>query len=291
MIKSMTGFGKATVEKDNIKILVEVRTLNSKFLDPGIRLPRLFTDKEIEIKKMIGEKLERGKVSLNIDYYKEVDTPGIFINETLFKKYYQQLKSLAKEVDSATDELFKIALQSPEVMVAETKEESTDEDWALVKEVILEAIENCDQFRMMEGEVLKSNLIKDIDNIQKLLVLVDEQDPHRAVAIREKLKKHLEEAQNFDKIDANRLEQELIYYIEKLDINEEKVRLKSHLDYFIEVIEAGNSQGKKLGFIAQEIGREINTIGSKANNAIIQKHVVGMKEELEKIKEQLLNVI
>lgn len=291
MIKSMTGFGTATVEKDNVKILIEIRTLNSKFLDTAIKLPRVFSDKEIEIKKMVSEKLERGKIAVGIDFQKETSSPAASINEPLFIKYYQQLDALAEKTGASKTELFKIAMQSPEVMMTETKHEATAEDWTMLRDALSEAIELCDQYRAIEGKVLKENLLKDVESIRTLLGKVDEQDPQRAVAIKNKLKKHLEELGDPDKLDPNRLEQELIYYIEKLDINEEKVRLKSHLDYFVEVAEADHSQGKKLGFIVQEIGREINTIGSKANDAFIQKFVVGMKEELEKIKEQLLNVV
>lgn len=287
----MTGYGKASDENETIKVVVEIRTLNSKYLDVGIKLPKSFTEKEIELKKIIGDKLERGKVSVTIDYQKKFEIPNTSINTGLFKQYYFQFMALAEEVGASAEEIFKISLQAPDVMVSETIEEFAKEDWEVIKGTFSKALSHCDQFRVKEGEVLQSNLAADIKNIETYLKQVDLQDPNRITAVRERLNKQFNELQNSDRLDENRLEQELIYYIEKLDINEEKVRLKSHLNYFTEVLASDNSQGKKLGFIAQEIGREINTIGSKANDAIIQKYVVGMKEELEKIKEQLLNVV
>lgn len=292
MIKSMTGYGVVSHESEDIKVNVEIKTLNSKFLDLGLRLPKSFSDKELEIRKMVADKLERGKVSLAIDYVDATAHPSkLAIDTPLFLAYYNQLKVLAQEVNADTGDLFKLALQSPEVMLTDIAPENNNNHWELVKSKIEEALAACDEFRAKEGATLQVQLEASIREIGKMLEKVIIQDPERTQNIRKRIRQNIEELSLSGVADENRLEQEIIYYVEKLDINEEKVRLKSHLDYFIEVMHMPTSQGKKLGFISQEIGREINTIGSKANDALIQKYVVGMKEELEKVKEQLLNIV
>lgn len=292
MIKSMTGYGIASQESENLKIHVEVKTLNSKFLDLNLRIPKSLNDKELEIRKIISDKLERGKVALSLEYVDAAARPSkLAIDTPLFLAYYNELKNLAQEVNADTSDIFKLALQSPEVMLSENQLEDEGIHWELLKEKINEALAACDNFRITEGATLQAQLESSILEIGNMLEKIIEQDPLRIQNIRNRIKQNIEELSLKGTADENRLEQEIVYYIEKLDINEEKVRLKSHLDYFLEVMNMPTSQGKKLGFISQEIGREINTIGSKANDALIQKYVVGMKEELEKIKEQLLNIV
>jgi len=292
MIKSMTGYGIASQESENLKIHVEVKTLNSKFLDLNLRIPKSLNDKELEIRKIISDKLERGKVALSVEYVDATARPSkLAIDTPLFLAYYNELKNLAQEVNADTSDIFKLALQSPEVMLSENQLEDEGIHWELLKEKINEALAACDNFRITEGATLQAQLESSILEIGNMLGKIIEQDPLRIQNIRNRIKQNIEELSLKGTADENRLEQEIIYYIEKLDISEEKVRLKSHLDYFLEVMNMPTSQGKKLGFISQEIGREINTIGSKANDALIQKYVVGMKEELEKIKEQLLNIV
>ena len=292
MIKSMTGYGLASHETEQVKIVVEVKTLNSKFLDLSLKLPRAFADKELYIRKMISDRLERGKVSLSVDYLDaETSLPKLSLNEDLFKAYYDQLMKLSVAVNAETSDIFKIALQSPDVMTSEPPSDANVKNWDVVLQTIEEALERCNEFRVQEGATLQEQIATSINTIGELLQKVAVQDPQRTETIRARIKQNIEELSLKGVVDENRLEQEIIFYVEKLDISEEKIRLKSHLDYFLEMMKQPASQGKKLGFISQELGREINTIGSKANDALIQKHVVGMKEELEKIKEQLLNIV
>lgn len=288
----MTGFGQCSQDDGQFQITAEVKSLNSKFLDLNLRLPKIFSDKEIEVRNMISEKLERGKVSLNVEYqrYGEAE-PKQSYNEKLFIAYYAELKRLADRVMAPYDQLFELALNSPEVIQAKLKENNSEEEWIKAKACIIQALEKCDQFRKTEGKVLEQ-MLKDCGAIiYSELKNIELLDPKRIERMREKLKGNVVTFFGEEGYDTNRLEQEIIFYIEKLDINEEKVRLKSHLDYFTQVLKEPQGNGKKLGFISQEIGREINTIGSKASDAGIQKHVVVMKEELEKIKEQLNNVV
>ena len=288
----MTGFGHCSHDDGQVQVTTEVKSLNSKFLDLNLRVPKVFSDKEIEIRNLISEKLERGKVSVNIEYQRYGDDEiKQAYNEKLFNAYYSELKKLADKVVAPYDQLFELALNSPEVIQTRVKEASSEEEWVKVKECMIKAIEKCDGFRKMEGKVLEKMLKDCCAVIYEELKSVDVLDPKRIERMREKLKGNVVTFFGEDGYDTNRLEHEIIFYIEKLDINEEKVRLKSHLDYFMQVLNELQGNGKKLGFIAQEIGREINTIGSKASDADIQKHVVVMKEELEKIKEQLNNVV
>ena len=286
----MTGFGSAETESKKYRIKVEVKTLNSKFLDLSAKLPREILDKELEIKSMITNYLKRGKVNLVVEITPiGQEEPGVHINNELFKAYYRQYEQLAGEVDANPKDLFRLALHSPDVIVA--NDNSSFEEWGEVQSVLKEALDKCSAFRSSEGETLQQNLLSYIEGIATGLSEVSERDPARIQQIRERITNSLEEIKEKTQVDQNRFEQELIYYIEKLDITEEKVRLGRHLEYFKEVMNADESQGKKLGFISQEIGREINTIGAKANDAIIQRAVVSMKDELEKIKEQSMNII
>lgn len=292
MIKSMTGYGQSSRENSNCQISVEIKSLNSKFLDCSLKLPRIFSDKELELRSLINDHLERGKVSVAIEYQtKDLASGKAEINETLFQAYYQQYADLHKKIAAPDTDLFKLALHSPEVLSQKDQSEAALQDWPLVMEAIKEAMVACDRFRQQEGDTLKSKFLAYINIIDTLLTEVIAHDPVRIGNIRNRIGNNLEDLIGKDKIDQNRFEQELIFYVEKLDISEEKVRLKTHLDYFVDVLQKEKSAGKKLGFIAQEIGREINTIGSKANDATIQKKVVVMKDELEKIKEQLMNLI
>lgn len=288
----MTGYGAASYAQDNITINVEVKTLNSKFLDVNIRFPKAFSEKELEIRSMISDILTRGKVSITIDYFNQQETEmKQQYNEELFVKYYLQLKKLADRVVAPHDPLFQLALTSPEVTITDQEDNLDDEKWTLAQKLIREALEACNSFRVKEGAQLKDKFERYIQSIDSSLQEVEKRDPQRVEKIKARITSNLGQFIEEEDLDKNRLEQELIYYIEKLDITEEKVRLKNHLDHFSEVLEEKESLGKKLGFISQEIGREINTIGAKANDADIQRHVIRMKEELEKIKEQLLNVL
>ncbi len=291
MIKSMTGFGQVQHDDGKLQINVEVKSLNSKFLDLGLRLPKVFSEKEIDVRNLISEKLERGKISIAIEYqrYGQQEIKQTY-NEELFLTYYTQLKRLADKAMAPYENLFEIALNSPDVIQGK-QDEFAEDDWNGVKKLILKAIDSCDEFRKAEGKVLESKLSEYIKSIRGALIKVEELDPKRVERIRQRLKGNVISFLGEEGYDTNRLEQEIIFYIEKLDIHEERVRLKTHLDYFLQILSESQSGGKKLGFISQEIGREINTIGSKANDAEIQKHVVLMKEELEKIKEQLNNVL
>lgn len=292
MIRSMTGYGLVQYENDKLLITAEVKSLNSKFLDATIKLPRIFADKELEVKNLLTSEMERGKVTVNIDYQRKDQISTKFsVNKDLFHSYYKTLSDLAGEVDGGKEDLFRIALNAPEVMVVEKDQEGQTEDWEQVQLVLRQAIDKCNQFRAQEGQALYNMLVDSAVEIESLLEQVKQRDPARIENIRSRIKGNLDEFVTSDKVDDNRFEQELIYYIEKLDINEEKVRLQNHLAYFRDVLSKGGVLGKKLGFISQEIGREINTIGSKANDSDIQRYVVNMKEELEKIKEQVLNVL
>jgi len=288
----MTGYGQARFEDEQHAVQVEVKSLNSKFLDVNIRMPRAFNDKEIQVRNMISERLERGKISLTLDFsHKGEAFTKIRINEQLFRDYYTTLKSLSDSIGSKSEDLFRLAIQFPEVVETLDDDLNREKEWQVIQPVLEQAIALCDEFRMKEGKVLTENLSQYLNTIADLLVKVRELDPLRIERIRSRITGNLKEFVQKEEIDVNRLEQELIYYIEKLDIKEELVRLDSHLNYFSEILDSKTSMGKKMNFLAQEIGREINTIGSKSNDAAMQKVVVNMKEELEKIKEQVLNLI
>lgn len=292
MIKSMTGFGQAMLSSGDVNITVEVKSLNSKFMDLSLRLPKVFSDRELELRSLISEKLERGKVSFSIDYQQtgKVELRQSY-NQELFVAYYAELKKLADRVVAPYDWIFQAALNSPDVIQNNTKDVLDPAEWEKVEKLTKEAIGKFEEFRLTEGKAMETKLIQYIGSIQSGLSQVEILDPKRVEKVRQKIKGSVTAFFGEEEFDTNRLEQEIIFYIEKLDIHEERVRLKTHLDYFLKVLKEKQSNGKKLGFIAQEIGREINTIGSKANDAEMQKYVVDMKEELEKIKEQLNNVL
>jgi uncharacterized protein (TIGR00255 family) len=289
MIKSMTGFGKAIVELPGKKITVEVKSLNSKQLDASIKIPGSYKEKELEIRSKITKLLERGK----IDFYLSVEISGdqsnYAINKPLVIHYYNELKALSEEVGEDT-ELLPLVLKMPDVLKT-VREDIDEEEWNHVMIAVHEALTKADQFRIEEGALLAKDFALRIELIRKYMMEVVPFEQARVPAIRERLMHDIAELVDSSKFDPNRFEQELIYYIEKLDITEEKVRLAKHIDYFLATIKEPGSQGKKLAFITQELGREINTMGSKANDADIQKLVVQMKDELEKIKEQLMNIL
>jgi uncharacterized protein (TIGR00255 family) len=292
MIKSMTGFGQSTVRIGDASLLVEVKTLNSKFFDLSLRLPKVFLEKELEVRAVITDKLDRGKVSVSVEYIKapaqEVQQQ---YNEQLFAAHYAELKKLADRVMAPYDGLFELALRSPDVQQSSERELFDPALYVKLNGALKEALEQCDEFRKTEGASLVSKLESYIRSIAALLKNVERLDPLRVEKVRARIKKGITDFFGEQGFDSNRLEQEIIFYIEKLDIHEERVRLKTHLDYFMTILNEPQSNGKKLAFMAQEIGREINTIGSKANDAEMQQDVVAMKEELEKIKEQLNNVL
>jgi uncharacterized protein (TIGR00255 family) len=291
MIKSMTGYGIAAFDSGSAKYTVEIKSLNSKFLELSLRLPKMFSDKEFQLRNDCNKQIERGKVNLSITVEQQAGTvKAAGIDTALLKNYYDQLKAVSEELGEPATNLLQLALGLPEVVKYEEETISEDE-WKLVEKTFNQAVAAFQKFRADEGNVLEQDLKYRIDIILKNLDLVEVEEPKRVPVIRERLNTFLQEATNREAIDQNRFEQELIYYIDKLDVTEEKIRLRTHCDYFIETLKNADANGKKLGFIAQEIGREVNTLGSKANDAAMQKLVVGMKEELEKIKEQLLNVL
>jgi uncharacterized protein (TIGR00255 family) len=290
MIKSMTGFGKATGEWKNKKISIEIRSLNSKQMDLNIKMPSLYRAKELDTRSYITKQTERGRMDVSIFVENNTEEAVSIINKSLVELYIKQLKEIAEKTDSDTEDFLSIAMRMPDVFKQE-REELDEEEWKYVMQKIDEAIVAFNQFRADEGMVLMKDFMERINSILSLLKEVEVLEKPRIQQIRDRIKKNVNELIPIESIDKNRLEQELIYYIEKLDITEEKVRLRSHCDYFLEALKSPNAEGRKLGFISQEIGREINTIGSKANDAGIQKMVVQMKDELEKIKEQSLNVL
>jgi uncharacterized protein (TIGR00255 family) len=291
MMQSMTGFGKVQSEYEGKKISVEIRSLNSKQLDLNMRMNQAYRQKELELRSDLAKKLERGKVDIAIyTEFANTETP-ININKTLAAAYHKELKTLASELNESTHNILDLVLKMPDVLKAEKENTELDEaEWSMVKVAVDNALLAFQQFRNDEGTVLANEFKERINNIETLLNKVLAMDASRVENIKARIKTNLEEVIEASKIDQNRFEQELIYYIEKLDITEEKLRLQTHLDYFRATMKEAGA-GRKLGFITQEIGREINTIGSKANDAEVQKMVVQMKDELEKIKEQLLNVL
>ncbi len=290
MIKSMTGFGKATGEWKNKKVTVEIRSLNSKQMDLNMKMPSLYRSKELDLRSYITKQTERGRMDVSIYVENGMDENAAVINKTLVETYIKQLKEIAEKTDSDTEDFLAIAMRMPDVFKQE-REELEEEEWAYVMSRVDDAITAFNQFRIDEGNVLMKDFVDRINTIVDLLKEIEVLEQARSQQIRDRIKKNVYELIPAEAIDKNRFEQELIYYIEKLDITEEKVRLRSHCDYFLEALKSPNAEGRKLGFISQEIGREINTIGSKANDAAIQKFVVQMKDELEKIKEQSLNVL
>lgn len=290
MIQSMTGYGKAVTELENKKVTVEVKSLNSKQLDLFVRMPNIYKGKEMALRNQIARRLERGKVDFLI--YVEnigVDTANQ-INQNVIESYYNQIKETAGKlgIDVPAD-WFQVLMRMPEVMKYE-QNEADEAEWNAVSVAIEEAVTQLEAFRKQEGKMLQSLFEEKIKNISSLLSEIEPYEKDRIEKVRAKITESFQKLGSVD-CDKNRFEQELIYYIEKLDINEEKHRLSNHLTYFLETMDSGSGQGKKLGFICQEIGREINTMGSKSNDADMQQIVVRMKDELEQMKEQVLNVI
>ena len=292
MIQSMTGYGKATAELSDKKINVEIKSLNSKAMDLSTRIAPLYREKEMEIRNEISKVLERGKVDFSLWIEKkDADQLAAPINQEIVESYYRRIKEISASAGiPEPGDWFATLLRLPDVMTKNEAQELSDEEWAIVHTAVCEAINHLVDFRKQEGAALEKKFREKITNIAHLLEAVSPYEKERVVKIKERITDALEKTLSVD-YDKNRLEQELIYYIEKLDVNEEKQRLANHLKYFISTLESGNGQGKKLGFIAQEMGREINTLGSKSNHAEMQKIVVQMKDELEQIKEQVLNVM
>lgn len=292
MIQSMTGYGKATVELPDKKINVEIKSLNSKAMDLSARIAPLYREKEIEIRNEISKILERGKVDFSLWVEKkdaeQLATP---INQELVVAYYKKIKDISATAGIPEPaDWFATLLRMPDVMTKNETQELTDEEWSMAHAAVEEAVNRLVEFRKQEGAALEKKFREKIANIGQLLEAVTPYEKERVAKVKDRITDALEKTLSVD-YDKNRLEQELIYYIEKLDINEEKQRLNNHLTYFLNTMENGNGQGKKLGFITQEMGREINTLGSKSNHAEMQKIVVQMKDELEQIKEQVLNVM
>ncbi|MEN3323618.1 YicC/YloC family endoribonuclease [Mariniflexile soesokkakense] len=285
MIYSMTGYGKSVLQLPTKKVTIELKSLNSKSLDLNARMPSIYREKELAIRKLLADNLERGKIDFSIYVEATAEDTSTQINTPVVKQYIEQLRQVVSGNDI---ELLKMAVRFPDALNT-VREEIDENEWQIIAVEINKAIDDLNNHRLDEGKVLEQDFNKRVTIIDDLLDQVIAMDPDRIVGVRERLLKGVEELK--DKYDENRFEQELVYYIEKFDITEEKVRLKNHLNYFIECINSKDSNGKKLGFISQEMGREINTIGSKSNYAPMQQLVVQMKDELEKIKEQLLNVL
>lgn len=291
MIKSMTGFGKAEFEVNNKKFTIEIKSLNSKQADINTRTPALYREKDIEIRRELSDKLERGKIDFNLYVENLGEDSSSKINEPILKSYFSHLQKISKELNLPVDHTtLQAVLRLPDVVKPEYLS-LDEEEWQVVLQNIRKAIAEIDRFRTQEGNALKKDITGNLEVIKNLLIQIEPFEGHRLDSLKIRLAENLESLKLNGGIDKNRFEQELIFYLEKLDINEEKVRLNNHLKYFLETIEEKIPTGKKLGFIAQEMGREINTIGSKANHSEIQKLVVQMKDYLERIKEQLLNVL
>lgn len=291
MIKSMTGYGKSVADIQHQKLMVEIRTLNSKQLDLNMRVPQSFREKEIELRAMLRKLLQRGKVDFSISREQSEKADGPILNKTLAHHYYSQLREFAKEIGSEEREDFLMLItRFPDIFAADQPVLATD-DWHALREAVKDAIDNVTLFREHEGSVLEKDFRQRIANILELLSEVDPFEKARVERVKDRITKSLNENITDIHYDKNRLEQEMIYYLEKLDITEEKIRLRKHCDYFLEVLDSEEIVGKKLSFVLQEIGREINTLGSKSNDADMQKIVVLMKDELEKVKEQMLNIL
>ncbi|WP_291118706.1 YicC/YloC family endoribonuclease [Empedobacter sp. UBA7248] len=286
MIASMTGYGKAVLELPEKKVTIEIRSLNSKTLDLNTRIPSFYREKELEIRNLISEKVQRGKVDFSMLVELNPAARNQNINAELIKSYMTEFKSITPNVTDG--ELLPVVMRLPDV-ISYTQDDLGEDEWNQIRATIIDAIDALNQFRLDEGKVLEKYLTLNLNNILELLTQVVPFEKERIETIKERFNKRLEEVKV--DIDQNRFEQELIFYLEKLDITEEKVRLKNHCEYFLKELAGTESNGKKLGFISQEIGREINTLGSKSNHSEMQKIVVQMKDELEKIKEQSLNIL
>jgi len=291
MIKSMTGYGKAEIVLSDKKVVVEIKSLNSKNNDSYVKLPNIYRSKELEIRQLINEKLQRGKIEVNLYYELNAGVTPSSINKDLVKSYYNQLKEIKQELgQDSTDDLLAIVMRMPDVIKQE-RNELDETEWEKIREIVLLAIENVEIFRTQEGKALEKDILSNVEKITSGLGKVGIFENARIDKIKEKLISQLQELKIKEDYDKNRLEQELIYYLEKMDVSEEKVRLANHCKYFHETIKNEENAGKKLGFILQEMGREINTLGSKSSDSEMQKIVVSMKDDLEKIKEQILNIL
>jgi len=291
MIQSMTGYGKAVVAYKDKKIHVEVKSLNSKQLDLNTRIAPLYREKEMEMRQMVAEAIIRGKVDMSVWIEKDTGVDPTPINGALVENYYQQIKSISEKTGiPVPEDWFYTLLRMPDVLTKTETEELEDEEWLTVKGAVSEALKNLVDFRIQEGAALQKKFTEKIDNIAILLAEIEPYEKSPVEKIKQRIVEGLQQIPGVD-YDKNRMEQELIYYIEKLDISEEKQRLTNHLKYFRDTMNEPAGQGKKLGFIAQEMGREINTTGSKSNQAEMQNLVVKMKDELEQIKEQVLNAL
>lgn len=292
MIKSMTGFGKTTVEVNNKKIIIEIKSLNSKQFDMNLRMPPLYREKEMEVRALVKEQLDRGKIDMII-YFDNAETgKNGSINRPVVIEYFHQLVEIAGQLGIEPDKngLLQTVMRFPDTLQVKT-EELEEEEWQALCDGINQALEAINNFRLQEGQALAKDIRHRVLLIQELASQVPPFEQQRIVSIRQRLQEKINEWTDITNVDQNRLEQEIVYYLEKLDITEEKVRLANHCKYFLETIEKEDAPGRKIGFIAQEMGREINTLGSKANDHDIQKLVVLMKDELEKIKEQSLNIL
>lgn len=285
MIQSMTGFGKASLQLPNKKVTVEIKSLNSKGLDLNVRMPAAFREMELGLRNQVAQSLERGKVDLSMFVEVTGEETSSKVNVPIVKAYINQLREV---VNGDETELLKMAVRMPDALKTE-REEIDKEDWNQIQGVIEQALANIKSFRVTEGIALEKEFLVRISNIMKLMKETVGYDNERIENVKNRLQNAIEELKV--NVDENRFEQELIYYLEKMDITEEKVRLENHLNYFMETLAGNEANGRKLGFITQEMGREINTMGSKANHAQMQKLVVQMKDELEKIKEQVLNIL
>lgn len=294
MLQSMTGFGSATLENNKLAVTADVKTLNSKFTDIFCRLPRAYSDKEVELRNLLTTELSRGKMELMLNVVpKDESSAGTTVNRPLVKAYFRDLMGTAEELgfEATKTDVLRMATMMPNAYNSNTvNTEAAESEWLMIVDAVKAAIVKCQEFRTQEGAATALKFKEYIANISSYLELVAQQDPKRVPVIRERIEKAISELVQADNFNQDRFEQELIYYVEKYDISEEKVRLGNHLTYFIKELEKG-ANGKRLNFITQEIGREINTIGSKANDSDIQRLVVQMKDELEKIKEQTLNIV
>ena len=291
MIKSMTGYGKAEGEYQSKKISLEIKSLNSKQLDLSLRLPSKYKEKELELRNEISKELVRGKVDLFVSLDTISEEMSTNINSTVINAYFQQISNISKDLNiPLPSDILSTILRLPDTFKAE-RQELTDDEWIVLQGCLSRAIKSLNEFRDQEGKALAKDIIDRVQLIDRQAIALEPFEVQRIEKLKLRIKQNLAEIVGSEKIDENRFEQELIYYIEKLDITEEKVRLSNHCSYFIDTMNEPESNGKKLGFIVQEIGREINTIGSKANDAEMQKIVIGMKDELEKIKEQINNIL
>lgn len=290
MVRSMTGYGNAKGVVGGQNVIVEIRSLNSKFLELNLRIPGQFRDRELELRADMGKQLERGKADLSIQFEGGDLARKSAVNRELFNAYYEDLSALGREYHLSDVNMLDILLRMPAVLNTD-RSESDESQWKELRGIIDDALEKFNSFRDKEGRALEKDVMQRMQSILNSLPKLEQFEQRRIENVRQRLQKSIGELQDQVSVDRNRFEQELIYYIEKLDVSEEKVRLRSHCDYFIQTLNGPEANGKKLGFIAQEIGREINTIGAKANDAEMQRIVVEMKDELEKLKEQLANVL